>query len=150
MGDGASAELKLAAKFAGVSLIGFATDALLLQLLGMAGLSPAWSRLISLTFAMQVTFAINLLHVFRGRDDAPWPRQWGRYMLSNGFGNVCNYWIFVTMVSTHWPVISTRLVALCVAAFCAWVINFTGARLWVFRRTRLGQPPLAPDAIEPS
>jgi putative flippase GtrA len=152
MGRGAPAELMLAAKFAAVSLVGFATDAVLLQLGVMLGLSPAWARLISLPCAMQVTFAINARHVFRDSERGQWPRQWARYMLSNGFGNICNYWIFVTLVSLHWRIVSDRLVALSIAAFLAWMLNFASARLWVFRRRRRAPAPpvVIAEPVDPS
>lgn len=125
-------EGRLAAKFAGVSLIGFATDAIILHIGIWAGMQPAWVRVVSLICAMQVTFVINGLHVFRSLDRTRWPQQWARYMAANGSGNLCNFWIFVTLVSTHWPVIAWPLVALSVGSFAAWMINFTGTRLFVF------------------
>jgi putative flippase GtrA len=132
----AAGECSLAIKFAGVSLIGFATDAIVLHLVVAAGLEPAWARLISLTCAMQATFIINGLQVFRALDRKRWPHQWLRYMLAGGAGNVCNYWIFVTLVSTHWRIIATPLFALAVGSFAAWIINFFGARFFVFRKAR--------------
>jgi putative flippase GtrA len=149
MGDGAPVEMKLAVKFAAVSLLGFAVDAGLLQLGTTLGLQAAWARLISLICAMQVTFAINSMHVFRERD-RDLPQQWTRYMLSNGFGNFCNYWIFVTLVSLHWAIASNHLVALCCAAFVAWMMNFASARFWVFRRRRIVAPltPVAAPAAD--
>ena len=129
-------EGELAAKFAGVSLIGFATDAILLHIGIASGIEPAWARVISLTCAMQVTFLINGLGVFRTLDRRHWLAQWGRYMLSNGFGNFCNYWIFVTLVSTHWRIIADPMVALCAGAFTAWMINYCGARFFVFGKVK--------------
>lgn len=126
----------LAAKFAGVSLIGFATDAVLLHVGIKAGIEPAWSRVISLICAMQVTFLINGLVVFRTLDRRQCVRQWARYMASNGFGNFCNYWIFVTLVSTHWRFIANPMVALCCGAFTAWMINYCGARFFVFGKVK--------------
>jgi len=126
----------LAVKFAGVSLIGFATDAVLLHIGIASGIEPAWSRVISLICAMQVTFIINGLGVFRSLDRKHWPRQWARYMLSNGFGNFCNYWIFVTLVSTHWRIVADPMVALCCGAFTAWMINYCGARFFVFGKVK--------------
>ena len=126
-------EGRLALKYTGVALIGFATDALLLHLGVELGIGPAWARLFSLVCAMQVTFVINGLHVFKCLDRARLPRQWAGYMVSNGFGNFCNYWIFVTMVSTHWPVVANPMFALAVASFTAWVINFASTRFFVFR-----------------
>jgi putative flippase GtrA len=106
---------------------------LLLHLAVRLGLEPAWARLISLTCAMQVTFVLNCLHVFRG-ERRRWGHQWLRYMMSGGVGNFCNYWIFVTLVSTHWPIIAHPLFALCAGSFTAWVINFLAARFFVFGR----------------
>ena len=137
-------EGRLAATFAGVSLLGFATDAIVLHLGVDAGLAPAWARVISLFCAMQVTFVINGLHVFGGLDiRRPW-RPWTAYMLANGLGNFCNYWIFVTLVSTHWTWVSTPLPALAAGAFVAWLINYAGARWIVFR-----QAPVVLAGYEP-
>jgi len=124
----------LAAKFTGVSLIGFAIDATLLQLALRAGAEPAWARVFSLVSAMQVTFVINGLHVFRTLDWASWSSCWWRYMLSNGFGNLCNYWIFLSMVSTRWSVVSLPMVALSAGSLAAWTINYLCARFFVFGR----------------
>ena len=145
-------ECGLAIKFAGVSLIGFATDAAILHLVVAAGLEPAWARLISLTCAMQVTFVINGLRVFRTLDRRRWTRQWLRYMLAGGLGNFCNYWIFVTLVSTHWRIIANPLFALAVGSLVAWIINFAGARFFVFRNAKGPLSALIrrePDAFEP-
>lgn len=119
-------------KFAGASLLGFGVDALLLHIGMGAGLTPALARALSLLCAMQVTFLINSLLVFRCLDlSRPW-RQWATYMASHGFGNFCSYWIFVTLVSTHWLIVSAPLVALTLGAALAWLINYCGARLLVF------------------
>ena len=140
----AAREGGLAAKFAGVSLIGFVTDATLLHFGVSLGLAPAWARVVSLFCAMQVTFTINGLHVFRCLSWRKLPRQWAGYMASGGVGNFCNYWIFVTLVSLHWPVVSNHLFALGAGSFIAWMINFTGARLLAFR-----EPSDALGILEP-
>jgi putative flippase GtrA len=144
----------LCLKYVGAGLVGFATDAILLQVLVVAGMEAAWARVISLLVAMQVTFLINGLHVFRTLQWARLPRQWASYMLTNGFGNFWNYWIFVTLVSTHWPFLSNRLCALSIAAFTAWLMNYASTRFLVFRRaahwtaavgrSRRGGAPLSP------
>ena len=133
---GAAAEGRLVGKYVGVSLIGFVTDASLLHIGVALGLQPAWARLISLFCAMQLTFLLNGLHVFRGLDRKRLPHQWLSYMVSNGFGNFCNYWIFVTMVSTRWPVVSNHLVAIGAGSLTAWVINYTSTRFFVFRKAK--------------
>jgi putative flippase GtrA len=129
-------ECPLPLKFTFVSGLGFTTDAAVLHMLMEAGVAPAWARIVSLLCAMQVTFLVNGLLVFHCLDRArPW-RQWAAYMLAHGFGNFCNYWIFVTLVSLHrWPW-SAPLAALAVSSLLAWAINYLGARYLVFRRAR--------------
>jgi putative flippase GtrA len=122
-------------KFTFVSALGFAVDAGVLHLLMAAGVGPAWARVVSLLCAMQVTFLINGLVVFRCLDRAPW-RQWVTYMLAHGFGNFCNYWIFVTLVSLHRTPLSAPLAALAVASVSAWAINYIAARYVVFRNAK--------------
>ena len=125
-------EAGTAVKFAAVGLIGLLTDVVLLRL-GMAvGMSAAIARAISLFCAMQVTFTINGLFVFRFLTRDKFARRWACYMATNGFGNICNYWIFVTLVSVHRPIVSNPYVALLVVAFCAYLINYAGTRLLVF------------------
>ena len=124
-------------KFTLVSGLGFATDAIVLHVLMVAGVPPAWARVVSLLCAMQVTFLVNALLVFRCLDRArPW-RQWATYMLAHGLGNLCNYCIFVSLVSLHRPLLSAPLAALAVASVTAWAINYAGARYFVFRKTKV-------------
>jgi len=125
-------EAGTAVKFAAVGLIGLLTDMVLLRLCMAAGTSPAVARAISLFCAMQITFTVNGLFVFRCLTAEKLGGQWAGYMATSGFGNFCNYWIFVTLVSFHGPVLSNPYVALLVGAFCAYLINYAGARLWVF------------------
>jgi putative flippase GtrA len=122
----------LTIKYGGVSLIGFLVDFAVLHLFIKLGLQPAWARVISLLCAMHVTFVLNGLHVFRQLTWRDLPRQWASYMLCNGFGNMCNYWIFVTLVSLHWQVVSAPAFAVAAGSLSAWVINFTATRLVVF------------------
>ncbi|MBV9997121.1 MAG: GtrA family protein [Caulobacteraceae bacterium] len=146
-------EARLALKHIAVSLAGFAVDAMLLWLGLAAGLEPAWARVGSLLVAMQVTFVLNGRHVFKGLDHGRLPAQWLAYMTANGFGNACNYWIFVTLVSLHWPVVSAPFPALSAAASCAWLINYLTARGLVFgpgwRRLTGRKTPAGPKKAGP-
>ncbi|HEX4180882.1 MAG TPA: GtrA family protein [Caulobacteraceae bacterium] len=145
-------EARLALGFGGVGMIGFCVDAAMLRIGLMLGLAAWAARIISLFLAMQATFTINGLFVFHSLDRHRFSRQWGGYMLANGFGNFCNYWIFLTLVSTHWPVLSNHYLALAVGSLSAWAINFAGTRLFVFRKLRapLETPKTAaPDGPSP-
>ena len=125
-----------ALKFSAVSLAGLAVDAVLLHVGLEVGIPPAWARVFSLAGAMQLTFVVNGLHVFGALDRKRLVRQWASYMAASGLGNFCNYWVFVTMVSTHWSVVSSPYVALTAGAICAWIINYSGIRFLVFRKVR--------------
>jgi len=97
------------------------------------GLEAAWARLISLVCAIQVTFVLNGFYVFRClRFDRGLLRHWTAYVAANAFGNLCNYWFFVTLVSLHQAFLSRPAYALCLASLGAWTINYCGARLLVF------------------
>jgi putative flippase GtrA len=125
-------ELTAALKFGAVGCLGFITDATLLKLGIHFGLEPAWARVISLLSAMQVTFLVNGLLVFRCLEFRRLPRQWFGYMVANSLGNLANYFIFVAFVSSRWPVISDHLVALACGSLTAWMVNYAGTRLLVF------------------
>jgi len=123
---------RLLAKFSGVALIGFAVSAAVLHLGLEAGLRPWAARLVALVVAMNVTFLINGRFVFRALSRERLLRQWAAYAANSAFGNFCNYWVFVTLESTHRPVIGNPYVALLAGSVTAWAINFTGARFLVF------------------
>jgi putative flippase GtrA len=137
-------EARTAAKVAGVALVGFAIDAGVLRAGLALHLSPAVARAISLFLAMQGTFAINGLVVFRCLTRERLIHHWLGYMTTNGFGNFCNYWIFVTLVSLHKPMISNYYLALGVSSFCAWGINYFAMRVFVFGRAKTRAETVAP------
>jgi len=122
----------LLARFSGVALIGFALSALVLHLGLEAGLRPWSARLVALLCAMNLTFLINGRYVFRTLSRERFFAQWAAYVANSAFGNACNYWVFVTLESTHRPVIGNPYLALLAGSVTAWAINFTGARLLVF------------------
>lgn len=123
---------RLLAKFTGAALIGFVVSALVLHLGLEAGLRPWSARLVALLCAMNVTFLINGRFVFRALTRRRFLAQWAAYTANSAFGNCCNYWVFVTLESTHRPIIGDPYVALFAGSLAAWAINFTGARFLVF------------------
>lgn len=123
---------RLLAKFTGVALIGFGLSAAILHLGLEAGLRPWSARLVALLCAMQLTFLVNGRFVFGGLSRQRFLVQWAAYVANSSVGNFCNYWVFVTLESTHRPVIGDPYVALLAGSATAWAINFTGARFVVF------------------
>jgi putative flippase GtrA len=143
-------EVATALKFAAVGGLGFLTDisALHLCLRGLH-LTPFQGRAVSLTCAMQVTFLVNGLVVFRcltWRDGA---RQWLAYMGSNGFGNLINYGVFAGLVASRLPEVSRNGWALVISSAIAYAVNFLCARFMVFGRPApRAVPPMCDPAAE--
>jgi putative flippase GtrA len=135
-------EMGMALKFGAVGFLGFLTDATMLQLGIHLGLTPAMARVISLLSAMQVTFTVNGLFVFRCLRREKLPHQWLGYMAANSLGNLCNYFIFLAFVSSRLPVVSDHLFALASGSFTAWLVNYVGTRFVVFR-SAIGKVGLA-------
>lgn len=130
----AKSEGHLALRYSLVAGVGLITDGVVLTVLEHLGMEPAWARVFSLASAMQATFWINGLWVFRCLTRRTWGPSWLGYMATSGFGNACNYWAFVFLVSLHNPVWSNRWLDLTVGGIVAWSLNYTFARLLVFGR----------------
>jgi putative flippase GtrA len=130
--EAARSERKLALGYSLVACIGFVVDASLLVAIEHLGVEPAWARVMSLTLAMQATFWINGLFIFRCLTKQSWLGAWGGYMVTSGFGNFCNYWTFVTLVSLHNHTLSNRLLDLVIGGLVAWSINYLCARFLIF------------------
>jgi putative flippase GtrA len=144
-GAGLAGHLVLTLKYSAASCCGFAVDAVLLKLGLILGLEPAWARAISLVTAMQVTFCINGLLVFRNLEPGRIHRQWAGYMATNALGNLCNYLVFTTLLSLHSKPWSGHMFALSCGAFTAWLLNYASTRWLVFRRRK---PAVAPAALD--
>jgi putative flippase GtrA len=125
-------EAGFAVKFALAGLVGFVVDAGVLHLGLSSGLGPAVARAISILSAMQMTFLINGLLVFKCLTRRNFPRHWAAYMVTSGFGNFCSYMIFITLTSLHGSVLSQAWLAFPASTFAAYMINFAGARFVVF------------------
>jgi len=142
----------LTLKYCAVSLCGFAVNIALLRLLTGAGLEPAYAQVLSLLAAVQTTFWLNAMVVFRHVQIRGWVRHWLAYMGASGLGLICNTLIFTTLLSLHRPIVSNQMFAVCAGAFAAWVINFTITRLVVFNpnlHRRIGALFSEPDTAGP-
>lgn len=137
-----------ALKFAAVGGLGFLTDVSVLHLgLHVLRLSPFEARAISLACAMQVTFLVNGLVVFRCLDRGGWPRQWLGYMATNGLGNLINYLVFAGLVASRLPQVSRNGWALVIGSVLAYAFNFLCVRLVVFGRPK-SEAPAGPVCAE--
>lgn len=124
-----------ALKFAAAGGLGFVTDISILGLcLRVLHMSAFAGRAISLPCAMQVTFLVNGLLVFRSLTWSSWGRQWLAYMATNGLGNLINYLVFAALVASRLPGVSRHGWALVIGCLLAYAFNFACARLVVFGR----------------
>jgi putative flippase GtrA len=144
-------EAVTALKFAAVGGLGFLTDISVLRLcLRVLHLTPFEGRAISLACAMQVTFLINGLFVFRCLGWRNCARQWLGYMGSNGFGNLINYLVFAALVVSRLPQVSRNGWALVISSAIAYAINFLCARFMVFGAPVASAPREAPPICDPA
>jgi putative flippase GtrA len=128
-------ELALAAKFALACLMGFVADIASFRIgLGL-GLGPRLARLIALTIALQVAFALSRWLVFGADRRGPILQEWARFMLANGLGSFCNFSLYVVLLALKWPVLSGRWAALILSSSLAYFINYAGTRLLVYGKT---------------
>ncbi len=146
MGRGSDA--RLLAGFVCVGAVGFMTDAGLLATGTTLGLSPLVARGNSVVVALQLTFLLNGLLVFRSLTPTAAAGQWFAYMVANGLGAACNYAIFAALTVSRIPHLSDRAPAFVAAAAIALVVNFAGARFWAFRQAGAASPMSPPDLID--
>lgn len=126
-------EAVAALKFAAVGGLGFLTDISVLRLcLRVLHMTPFEGRAISLACAMQVTFLINGLFVFRCLTWRTCGRHWLVYMGSNGLGNLINYLVFAGLIASRLPEVSRNGWALVIGSVIAYAFNFLCVRFMVF------------------
>ena len=118
--------------FTGASLVGFVFSAITMHVGVDAGLRPWLARLLGMLVAMNLAFLLNGRFTFNALSRQRFLPLWGAYMANSSFGNLCNYFTFLTLRSLHRPVISNLDVAFLAGAVMAWAINFLGARYLVF------------------
>jgi hypothetical protein len=123
-------------------------DALTFRLGLGFGLGSTLARLIALALALQVSFGLTRWLVFGSNARGPIAREWWRFMLANGFGGLCNFWLFVSLVAWSQPLVSGPWTALVISSSAAYLINYAGTRLFVYRRTHAR--PLSPGPAGPT
>ena len=125
------------AKFALSGTIGFVADSSVLYLLLAIGLGSYVGRAVSFLSAVFVTWRINRRHTFpQGDRPASWS-EFGRYLLAMSAGGACNYAAYVLALRlVHAPPAIKPLLGVAVGSLAGMVVNFIGAKWWVFHRRR--------------
>ena len=118
-------------RFALVGLIGFTVDAGLLQLLLAVGLGPLLARLVSISFAVIVTFLLNRGWAF-GTGGRGWRTEFAAYIGVAAASALLNYAIFAGILLL-WPG-TLPLLALIIASGIAMAASYLGYGGIVFRR----------------
>ncbi|MDX1735618.1 MAG: GtrA family protein [Halioglobus sp.] len=121
--------------FALVGSIGFIVDAGLLTLLSQKfGLGLYVSRLFSFTCATLVTWLINRVYTFRHltRGGAVHYSEYLRYVVVQVTAAFANLAVFVLVIEQFPATADYPVLPLAVGAVFGMVINFLGARYWVY------------------
>lgn len=119
-------------RFGLVGGVGFVVDGGLLWSLSTLGWSPYAARLVSFPAAVLTTWALHRVFTFPDAAKTAVRRQVSRYFGVQILGSLVNFVVFygVLLVINETP--ATALVALAIGTVFGLVVNFAGARWFVF------------------
>jgi putative flippase GtrA len=130
------------ARFAIVGGIGFVVDAGILTVLASwLGFNVYASRAVSFATAVIATWALNRQWVFGGlksRHARAVGAEYLRYVVVQTVGALTNLVVFVAVLAAVPGLIGYPVVPLAIGAIAGLLVNFAGARAWVFRRNATG------------
>jgi putative flippase GtrA len=118
-------------RFAIVGSIGFAIDGGLLYLLVLKGVDPYLARGFSFPPAVTATWYLNRVWTFAARIGAP-HRQYTRYVAVQIAGALGNYAVYALILVFIRRTAGGALVAFAAGSAAGLLINFIGARTFVF------------------
>ena len=126
------------ARFAIVGGIGFVVDAAILTaLLSGLGFNVYASRAVSFATAVLATWALNRQWVFtngKARHARAVGAEYLRYLVVQTVGALVNLGVFVVVLAMEPDLIRYPVVPLAIGSVAGLLVNFAGARLWVFAR----------------
>lgn len=130
----ARAEASGFARFCIVGAFGFLIDAgLLLWFTGPLGLNPFVARALSICLAVTMTWAMHRQWTFRTSGERRLS-EWARFVAVNGVGGAFNYVVYSAVLIIQPG--TTPLTALVIGSAAALCVNYLGARLWAYGRSR--------------
>jgi putative flippase GtrA len=124
-------------RFAAAGAAGFVVDAGLLYVALWLGAGYFIGRLLSFLCAVWVTWQINRNITFGAHRDASssaWT-EWWRYLAAMSVGGAVNYAIYSIVLLVAPKGVLVPLYAVGAGALVGILVNFAGARFWVFRRS---------------
>ena len=119
-------------KFAGIGVLGFVVDYLVLHLV-TPGLGPHWGRLMSVYVAMMSTYALNRGFVFsNAARQVGLVRGWFKFAAANSVGALINFGAYITFIALFGVSQWKQLIGVALGSLCGLVFNYLSTALWVF------------------
>lgn len=124
-------------RFCCVGLLGFVVDFLVLKIVVHLGVSPIGGRLISFSVAVVATWLANRLWTFRGHDGPQRSliMEFASYLMVQSVGFAANFTVYTGMVLGIAALNGRLLPPLIAGTAAGLVINYLGAKHFVFRRS---------------
>lgn len=138
-------------RFLVAGTIGFAVDAGVLYAALALGADYYSGRLVSFSLAVAATWLINRHWTFEHHQVRPSLAEFTRYFGAMVLGGAVNYASYALIVATLPRTPWLPLAAVAAGSIAGLGVNFTSARLWVFRadRARTGRPAVEPQTVRP-
>jgi len=123
--------------FGVVGTIGFLVDAgVLILAINYLGLELFFSRLLSFSVAVTVTWYLNRKHTFENQSNRHALNEWVYYSALNSVGALINLSIFMWLVIQYEYLHENPIAPLAIASAIAMVFNFLMSRFVVFQGSR--------------
>ena len=117
-------------RFCAVGVFGLVVDGSALVLLTRdLGIDPYIARLLSIAFAVSVTWAAHRIWTFRTLDSGRFG-EWFRYQCTSALGAAVNFAIYGLLITSAFGL--APIWAMAIASVIALAVNFLGARLFAF------------------
>ena len=119
--------------FGAVGTVGFVVDAAVFTIIDFVLDNFYVSRIFSYLAAVTTTWYLNRKVTFSASDRSPL-HEWARFAFLQSAGGLVNYAVFAFLVATQSFFTSFPVAAIAVGALAAMAVNFTTAKLFVFKR----------------
>ncbi len=121
-------------RFCVTGTVGFLSDALFLAgFIYGGGTGPVLGRVCSTSLAILVTFTLNRNWTFKPSVKRSIWAELAYYVAAQSFGPACNPAIYSAMVLALKGIMANPFFALAIASAGAMMVNYLGARFFVFR-----------------
>ena len=123
-------------RFGIVGAIGFVVDSAVLYALLWCSFGYFEGRIISFLCAAYTTWRINRRFTFEPHASRSAFKEWGSYMVAVSLGGSMNLLAYRLVMSSFPHSVILPLLAVGAGSLAGMIVNFVGAKLWVFRSPR--------------